>query len=360
MKSVQNFLLIAVLGVQLSLSAQYQFTVDLEDQSIYQVAYLSLVEDYRKIAGVYEDQIIKQVAIEDGLFRFEGDNLDARHRIYRIHVDNCSNLNEKGHFNGQCQASRSVIFIASNTDTIRFPVAFEDQVLCDIESGRTHNKALARVDSIKEQMTFDYLSYRSSTNKRINDKNWFAKLKQFGLDLEEPLAELYIYQFLSDRRSDFYDSYLEDLVTSTYYEELLTRLNMQYPGAPFTKQYESDLAADRYKINYNINGQKFEEVTIIIPWWLIALILLAIVVALLAFLYFRQAKKRAKKQPAVSHLTQQEQRVLELLLENKTNKEIAQEIFVSVSTVKSHTNNLYKKLKVTSRDEVKKLFSTLL
>ncbi len=59
----------------------------------------------------------------------------------------------------------------------------------------------------------------------------------------------------------------------------------------------------------------------------------------------------------ISDLTQQEQRILELLLENKTNKEIAQEIFVSVSTVKTHTNNLYKKLKVRSRDEVKLLFN---
>ena len=71
----------------------------------------------------------------------------------------------------------------------------------------------------------------------------------------------------------------------------------------------------------------------------------------------RKNARRSKKQPQLTDLTQQEQKVLELLLENKTNKEIAQEIFVSVSTVKTHTNNLYKKLKVNSREEVKTLFN---
>ena len=40
---------------------------------------------------------------------------------------------------------------------------------------------------------------------------------------------------------------------------------------------------------------------------------------------------------------------------DKTNKEIGSELFISVSTVKTHINNLYKKLNVTSRDEVKNL-----
>ncbi len=356
MNRLRHILIVVILALPLGLVAQYQFTVDLVEESDYQVAYLSLVEDYRKIAGVYEDQIIKQVAIEEGLFRFEGNNLDAERRIYRIHVDNCNDQNKSGHFNGLCHASRSVVFIASNTDSIRFPVRFEDQLLCDIQSVNTYSTALSRVDSIKEQMTFDYLSYRSTTNKRINDKNWFSKLQQFGADLNEPLAELYIYQFLSDRRSDFYDSYLEDLGSSSYYDELQNRLSDQYPDATFTKQYKSELASDRYRLSYE-NGQSLQQVTIRIPWWLISTILLILIIMVAALLYFKRFTKQSKKQQAANDLTQQEQRVLELLLENKTNKEIAQEIFVSVSTVKTHTNNLYKKLKVNSRDEVKILFN---
>lgn len=59
------------------------------------------------------------------------------------------------------------------------------------------------------------------------------------------------------------------------------------------------------------------------------------------------------KQAPVTPLTQQEQKIAQLICQDKSNKEIADELFVSVSTVKSHINNIYKKLNVQSRDELK-------
>jgi len=51
-------------------------------------------------------------------------------------------------------------------------------------------------------------------------------------------------------------------------------------------------------------------------------------------------------------LTPQEQKIVNLMLDNKSNKEMASELFVSVSTIKTHINNLYKKLGVSSREEM--------
>lgn len=62
---------------------QYLFTGELQENSGYGVAYLSLVEDYRKISGVYEDQIIKSIAIENNSFRFSGANLDLEFNLYK-------------------------------------------------------------------------------------------------------------------------------------------------------------------------------------------------------------------------------------------------------------------------------------
>ena len=56
-------------------------------------------------------------------------------------------------------------------------------------------------------------------------------------------------------------------------------------------------------------------------------------------------------------LTKQEEKILSLLLDDKSNKEIADVLFISVSTVKTHINNLYKKLKIQSREDVKRLFN---
>jgi len=41
-----------------------------------------------------------------------------------------------------------------------------------------------------------------------------------------------------------------------------------------------------------------------------------------------------------------------LILQGKSNKEIANELFISLSTVKTHITNIYNKLKVSSRQEL--------
>jgi len=48
-------------------------------------------------------------------------------------------------------------------------------------------------------------------------------------------------------------------------------------------------------------------------------------------------------------LTQREQEVLRFLSKGFTNKEIAQDLFISEKTVKCHLNSIFKKLKVTRR-----------
>ena len=48
-------------------------------------------------------------------------------------------------------------------------------------------------------------------------------------------------------------------------------------------------------------------------------------------------------------LTKQEEKILDLLVQGKTNKEIAEEIFVSVHTVKLHLEKLFDKFSVKNR-----------
>ena len=51
------------------------------------------------------------------------------------------------------------------------------------------------------------------------------------------------------------------------------------------------------------------------------------------------------------NLTSQEETVAELILNDKSNKEIATELFISLNTVKTHIRNLYAKLEVSNRGE---------
>ncbi|HKD77880.1 MAG TPA: LuxR C-terminal-related transcriptional regulator, partial [Ktedonobacterales bacterium] len=63
------------------------------------------------------------------------------------------------------------------------------------------------------------------------------------------------------------------------------------------------------------------------------------------------AQERGETQPAVETdaLSPQELRVLRLLVAGQTNPVIANELVVSVNTVKAHIKNLYRKLGVNSR-----------
>lgn len=71
-------------------------------------------------------------------------------------------------------------------------------------------------------MKFAYGELQSEASRKMNDKKWFKTFQDFGMKLNEPLAELYIYSFLSDRTSPQYAFYLEDLKNSTYYDDLIT------------------------------------------------------------------------------------------------------------------------------------------
>jgi ATP/maltotriose-dependent transcriptional regulator MalT len=56
-------------------------------------------------------------------------------------------------------------------------------------------------------------------------------------------------------------------------------------------------------------------------------------------------------EPLVEPLSERELEVLTLLASGRPNREVARDLFVSVGTVKTHTNNIYRKLGVRNRAE---------
>ena len=335
-----------------SVKAQYSFSGQMENNLWQNNVYLSLVEDYRKLSGIFSEQIISKHQCDSlGYFSFSGNQLDIENRIYRIHVDNCNDdVQSLNHFEGHCDDSKEILFIAKNNDSIQFPFTFDDQMFCEVNSKNEKANAFVRIDSLKDEMKFAYAEFNSEASKRLNNKKWFKTLQDFGKKLNEPLAELSIYAFLSERGNNFHSYYLEDLKTNPYYDDLLSRLTNQYPESPYTSQYEIELTSDKYSIQSN--DEKSNQ-------WIIYLItivgLFSIAFNIYIFSKWYKEKKYSKTNLKAS-LTKQEQNILDLLLEDKSNKDIAEALFVSVSTVKTHVNNVYKKLNVQTRKEVKNLF----
>lgn len=331
------------------MKAQYRFSGHIDNTKWHDNVYLSIIEDYRKIKGIYSEQIISKVKTDStGFFEFSGNQLENDNRIYRIHVDNCFDEEQnENHFNGDCEIGKDVIFIAKNNDTIEFPFSFEKEMFCDIKSTNTKTTAFTKMDSLKEEMKFAFKDFRSDANRKLNNKKWFKTLQEYGLKLNEPIAELYIYAFLSERSNDFHKFYMQDIQSNAYYDDLLNRLTKRYPNSTYVEQFRLELTSDKYIVSENSGDYKFNWNYVLYPFLLISMLL---------NIYFWLAFKKAKRTTnTLDNLTKQEQNILALILENKSNKEIAEILFVSVSTIKTHINNIFKKLNVQSREEIKNL-----
>lgn len=74
------------------------------------------------------------------------------------------------------------------------------------------------------------------------------------------------------------------------------------------------------------------------------------------FDYVRLAKEQyqelLKQYPELDSLSSRELEVFEQLLSDKTQAEIAEELFVSPSSVHFHCKNIYKKLNISSRKQL--------
>ncbi|MGB5377244.1 MAG: LuxR C-terminal-related transcriptional regulator [Muriicola sp.] len=330
----------------LAVRAQYQFKGQLTEEDTGKIIYLSIIEDYRRSSRVYLDQVIGRTSTDSlGNFVFEGDNLSELNNIYRIHTDEClPNEIENTHFLGNCGTTQSILFIASNTDSVLLPKTLNDESFCAISSTNVKSELLLKILALKNEMAFDFSEIRGDASKKLNLKKWFSRWHQFGEASQEPLAELFIYGFLSDRQSETYRYYLEDLALNPYYEALLDRLKTSYPTAAFTKLYEEELRADQYLIDMDVSSDQTSS------WWIYLLLGLSI---LLNTYFLLGWKKRKNDSSQVAQLSAQEERIARAMAHGKTNKEIAQEFFISLSTVKTHVNSIYKKLNVNTREEIK-------
>jgi DNA-binding CsgD family transcriptional regulator len=164
---------------------------------------------------------------------------------------------------------------------------------------------------------------------------------------DEPLAELYAYNLYANENSFSRKFYLIDLKKSEYYHKLLKELQIYYPNTKYFEQYKKELTQD-----YTPYLQKKTTKLAYISYVLGVLLLLS-----LGFNFsFLKSRFRKKTIDYKTILSQQEQKVFVLMNEKFSNKEIAESLFISVSTVKSHINMIYSKLSINSRKEVNRFF----
>lgn len=111
------------------------------------------------------------------------------------------------------------------------------------------------------------------------------------------------------------------------------------------------------------------EVKLVLQEYPVLITLLVTVSLFLVAIYFqinrkkisnlsRQIKEQSKNKgeafsALIDGLTERQMEVYDLIISGKTNKEIMAELFIEQSTLKSHINQIYRKLNVKSRKELK-------
>jgi DNA-binding CsgD family transcriptional regulator len=329
--------------------SQFTFYGEVSDDYKNSKAYLVLVNDYKKNNLLLVENIVSQCHIDsNGTFNFSGDYLKKYNQFFNIYIDNCNNnINDSKHLLNKCDSYISKLFIANNRDTIYFPLNGLNQMLCDIRDVNEGTKNyLYKIDSLQEELLSTHHRTINITQRNIIYKDYFNELKQFSSTLHEPLVELYAYSLYSDKNSFSRNHYLTDIKTSNYYGGLLSKMQQNYPESPYTKQLEESLEQDNY-FDKESQTSIYKVLT-----YLFGLLLISALIFILITL-----RKEKNREPSIDYkevLTSQELKVFGLMKQELTNKEIADNLFVSLSTIKSHINNIYTKLSIKSRGEIEK------
>jgi DNA-binding CsgD family transcriptional regulator len=101
--------------------------------------------------------------------------------------------------------------------------------------------------------------------------------------------------------------------------------------------------------------------------FVVILLSLAIIGLILYFGEFRFEYKIEKNatdlreidKSSMDCLSNTELKILKLVSQGKTNQEIADNLFISVHTVKKHISNIFKKLNIKSRNETRKFIELI-
>lgn len=90
-----------------------------------------------------------------------------------------------------------------------------------------------------------------------------------------------------------------------------------------------------------------------------SLLLVPFILLILSFGMFIEQNKQKEKTRKIDryNLTTKEKEVTQLILDKKKNQEIADVMFVELSTIKTHINNIYKKVGAKNRKELIEVFN---
>lgn len=292
------------------------------DSTWNRVIYLSLIPGLDQLNTMSNKMIIDRTEIdENGNFAFNTHYLPAKYNLYRLHISKKGDPPASLIIGGKSE--NHIFLIANKQSEVIITNSDSECIFGNLEINNSpRNQQLNEVN--KMVLFLDTANFSGSSLKREFLEDAFdEKLRQFADTCSYSLVALYaIYKsnFESDIKTnpDFYIRFLKKWKNekSPYFEEFRKRIPVK--------------AGRDFAYLYGFIG-----------------ILLGIVL-----MYAFGKRKKTDSSNPVHQLTVQERNIFIQLQQGKSNKEISEELNISLSTVKSHVNSIFSKLNIKSRKEV--------
>ena len=315
-------LLINFIGVPLT--AQSKIEGSLQINSTWnRVVYLSFVSSLEQLNSISNQMLLERTNIDgSGFFSIGTKYLPEEDGIYRIHLSKKGDPPASLIIGGKDE--NHIFFIANSESDIYFNCRHSETLFgnVDIENS-PQSRILNEINSMLAYQDTVNL-YDSSLKQELLQNAMDEKLRQFADTCSYPLVALYALY-----KSNF-ESHIE--TNPGYYIRFLKKWKKE--RSPYFMEFRKKVSIKKttnyYPLLFGISGL------------LLGVLLMGII--------SRHMKTPSKN--ILQELTIQERNIFALLQKGKSNKEISEELNISLSTVKSHINNIFSKLSIKSRKEV--------
>lgn len=284
--------------------------------------YLSNIPDFGKMYTMSKSMIIAETTIDSsGHFSFDTNYLPSEDNLYRIHITKKNSSPASIIIGGKDE--NHFFIIANKYSTIAIS---NNNTINSIEiRSSTQNQIIRKIDVIT-----NYIDSTNFNESRIKsdfvEKAFNEQIRQIADTCSYPLTALYA------------------LKKSKFESNISTNLEF-YQN--FLEKWENENSAYFQSFRETIPKQKKE---ISSNFYYFGFLLLAFLSGLGTNYFYR--KQKNKNSNLLKTLSVQERKILTLLQQGKSNKEISEEHSIGISTVKSHVSNILNKLEIKSRKDV--------
>lgn len=269
-------------------------------------------------------KIATSIINKEGFFEFERSLIDEKEAVYRLYL----NRFEKA-LNDTIQVDK--VFLLSKDDTILFKKS--DRPFSEYLNTNIADREWQRLRNYESTLN----SFESRKEDSLSD-SYITSLRSYAKDSLQTL----IVKLIGIKQLENKNLLAKDILKNKeYYVELLSELKSSDIDRSEYLFLENRLAF----LTTEVAENKYQGSIIVI-------VLLFVAVSGLLLIAFRLNRRKSRSLSNEENLSKQERNIQFLILEGKSNKEIANELFISLSTVKTHISNIYGKLRVSDRREL--------